>query len=75
METYSELTMKDAIDFATRNPSGLTIPNTESFATLWRVHTGVNLQEPTFVAISFVNRLPSLPSPESAATHLTLPGI
>lgn len=52
LETYSKLTMKDAVDFARRNPSGWAGsarrrgsngPASESFANLLRNHTTVDL--------------------------------
>nr|CAH0113288.1 unnamed protein product [Daphnia galeata] len=43
LETYSKLTMQDALEFARRNPSGWTIQSTNSFSSFFRNVTAANL--------------------------------
>lgn len=42
-ETYSKLTMQDAIEFARRNPSSWTMQGKESFSDFLRSHTTASL--------------------------------
>ncbi|XP_046655708.1 probable Na(+)/H(+) antiporter nhx-9 isoform X1 [Daphnia pulicaria] len=77
LETYSKLTMQDAVEFARRNPSSWTVQGTNSFASFFRNDTTANFLPSNEGEINLdfgeLNFKPSTKDLWDAETHHMLP--